>query len=310
MRTGRPRNMSASIKDRLLPIARKRHEEFELVLTRYASERFLYRLSCSAYRTSFILKGANLFALWTGDLHRITRDLDLLGFGDPLIPRLIEIFTEVCQVTVEDDGLQFLKETIKGEAIREEAEYNGVRITMVAMLGTSRIPVQVDIGFGDDITPAPQEAELPVLLDLPPARLLVYPPETVIAEKCEAMVHLGLANSQLKDFYDLWYLSRHFDFEGQLLVKALKATFKRRGTILPAQIPSALTPDYYSSSDRQSQWRAFIRKSNLIVDRAPALEEIIGDLVPFLTPLLTAASRGAEFDLSWSPQEKSWQPIS
>lgn len=310
MRTERPRNMSASIKDRLLPLAKKRHEELELLLTRYAAERFLYRLSCSAHRTGFILKGANLFALWTGDLHRPTRDVDLLGFGDPLIPRLIEIITEVCQVAVQDDGLQFLQKTIEGEAIREEAEYDGVRITLVAMLGTARIPVQIDIGFGDAVTPEPQEVELPVLLDLPPARLLVYPPETVIAEKCEAMVHLGLANSRLKDFYDLWYLSRHFDFQGQWLVKALRATFNRRGTSLPSQIPSALTPAYYSNRDRQTQWRAFIRKSNLATDRAPVLEEIIEDLVLFLTPLLTAAASGAEYDLSWNYQEQSWQPVS
>jgi predicted nucleotidyltransferase component of viral defense system len=302
--------MSASVNARLLRIAKEQREDFQLVLTRYAVERFLYRLGRSAYHQQFILKGATLFAYWTGKMHRPTRDLDLLGSGDSRVLHLAEIFAEICREAVEDDGLVFLSETIAGSTIRDEEEYSGVRITLVATLGNARIPLQVDIGFGDAITPSSQEIELPTLLNLPPARLHAYPRETVIAEKCEAIVHLGLANSRLKDFYDLWYLATHFDFDGQLLVRALIATLDRRKTDLPSQIPPALTSAYFGMSSRQTQWNAFVRKSNLPTDRILSLEEVVKMLEVFLMPLIAAARSDALFNQDWKHDSLSWNVIS
>lgn len=202
-----PRNLEASVKSRLLTIARERREELQSVLTRYAGERFLYRLSISPYRKSFIVKGASLFVFWLGSPHRPTRDLDLLGFGSQEVGPIVEIFQAVCQQTVEADGLAFDAESVSVPTAREDEKYAGLRVVFQARLGNAKIPMQVDIGFGDTITPLAVEAEMPSLLNAPTARLLVYPRETVVAEKCEALIDLGLGNSRLKDFYDLRYLA-------------------------------------------------------------------------------------------------------
>lgn len=309
MRREQPRDLSASVRARLLQIAKERHEEFQLVLTRYAADRFLYRLSRSVHRETYLLKGATLFAYWTGEFHRVTRDLDLLGAGDPQISSIVATLAEVCEEPVEDDGLEFLSETVTGTTIKAEDEYEGVRVTLTAMLGKARIPLQIDIGFGDAVTPAPQEAELPAMLNLPSAHVLAYPRETVIAEKCEALVHLGLGNSRLKDFYDLWYLAAHFDFEGAVLARALAATFNRRQTSLPSQTPAALTPLYYEDAARQAQWRAFLRKSSLPSDSVESLEDTIKVLLVFLMPLFDAIGSHASFDRLWRHEEMVWSPV-
>jgi predicted nucleotidyltransferase component of viral defense system len=196
------RNVAASVRQRLLALSRERIEPFDLTLVRYGSERLLYRLSQSHYVDRFLLKGAMLFRVWTEETHRPTRDIDLLGFGANDTDELAQIFREVSQTDVEPDGLVFRPETVKAESIREEAAYAGIRITMEAKLENARIPIQVDIGFGDAVTPGPEEVQYPVLLDLPAPRLRSYPVYTVIAEKLEAMVLLGEANSRMKDFYD------------------------------------------------------------------------------------------------------------
>jgi predicted nucleotidyltransferase component of viral defense system len=299
---------SISVKDRLLAIARERREEFQMVLTRYAINRFLYRLSQSVHHKSFILKGATLFVHWTGDLHRTTRDVDLLGFGDPSIAHLTKVFVGLCNIVEEEDGLLFLPETVIGTAIKEDDEYEGVRITLLAMLGKARIPLQIDIGFGDVITPSPEEAELPALLNMPSVRMLAYPRETVVAEKCEAIVHLGIANSRLKDFYDLWYLATHFDFDGSLLARAITATFERRGTGIPSETPTGLTPSYYATPSRGSQWTSFVRKSNLASGQIPSMQEVMELLQSFLLPILTAISGNLSFAQNWDHDERSWQP--
>jgi predicted nucleotidyltransferase component of viral defense system len=238
-----PRDVAASVRQRLLNLARERGEDFGLVLTHYALERVMYRLSVSGHREQFVLKGAMLFALWGGDPHRPTRDLDLLGHGTIDTQRLEQIFREVISVEVEKDGLEFLTETVRGARIREDEEYEGVRVQLEARLATARIKVQIDVGFGDVMTPAPQEIEYPVLLDFPAPRLRTYPRETVVAEKFEALVKLGIANSRMKDFYDLWVMARDFEFEGALLSQAIKATFERRGTALPTDVPLALSDE-------------------------------------------------------------------
>lgn len=308
MRQERLQNMAASVKARLLEIARSRREELQSVLTRYAIERFLYRLSLSEHRSHFILKGANLFALWLGATHRPTRDVDFLGYGRDEVEIVAAAFRAICRQPVEEDGLVFEPETVKGASIRESAKYAGIRITLRALLGKASISLQVDIGFGDIVTPEVQEADLPTLLDSPKPRLLTYPRETVIAEKCEAMIDLGLSNSRLKDFYDLWYLAAHFDFEGPLLCEAIAATFKRRSTAIPALPPGALTDDYYGDASIQKQWSAFLARSALPPNNTPTLIECILLLQTFLLPLLHAVQDHIRLEATWRHESRSWQP--
>lgn len=224
MKDGPLKNIAASVRQRLLERSRQRGEDFQFILSRYASERLLYRLSVSPHREGFVLKGALLFLLWGGELHRPTRDLDLLGFGDSSVAALEKVFRELCATTVEDDGLVFVAESVVAGQIREDQEYGGVRVKLVAMLERAKIPMQVDIGFGDAITPAARWHNYPTLLDAPPPRLRTYPRETVVAEKLEAMVSLGMSNSRMKDFYDVAVLARQFDFDGARSAVSSRAT--------------------------------------------------------------------------------------
>ena len=240
----KPRNLAASVRQRLMNVARAQKEDFQLILTRYALERLLYRLSQSKYRDVFVLKGAMLFQLWGDQPHRPTRDLDLLGRGENSIPRFERIFQEVCDRPVEEDGLVFNAESVHGETIKEDQEYEGLRLTLDCRLENARIPIQIDIGFGDVVTPATSELSYPVLLDFPAPILAVYSRESVVAEKFQAMVMLGIANSRMKDFYDLWVLARQFEFQGPMLCQAIRATFERRRTSVPAEVPLALSAEF------------------------------------------------------------------
>lgn len=201
--TKKPTNVGASVRARLLRLARERGEDFQLVLTRYASERLLYRLTSSRHASRFVLKGAALFTLWTGRAHRATRDLDLLGFGDSTEPHVRAVFADVLAGDVCDDGVRFDEDSLEVGPIREEQEYGGVRVVVIARIASAKVRLQVDVGFGDAVTPEAAMVEFPTLLDFPAPRLRAYPRETVVAEKVEAMVQLGLANSRMKDFYDL-----------------------------------------------------------------------------------------------------------
>lgn len=209
--------MAASVRSRLTTLAHAQGDETEYMLMRYALERLLYRLGQSPHANAFILKGALLFVLWDGHPHRATRDLDLLGFGVPDVRRMEQVFRDLCTLPVEDDGLTFLPETVHARPIREQQEYGGIRVLLQALLGTARLRVQADVGFGDVVTPSAQETDFPTLLDLPQPHLRVYPRETVVAEKFEAMVRLGMTNTRMKDFYDLLILSREFAFDGPTL---------------------------------------------------------------------------------------------
>lgn len=253
-------NISASVRARLLNLAKAQGEEFQNTLTRFGIERILYRLSQSEHNDTFVLKGASLFAFWTGKIHRPTQDIDLLGRGSTDPERLRAIFESVCEQPVADDGLRFLTDTIQVTNVREDEQYDGNRITLMAMLGNSRIPIQIDIGFGDTIIPPPVKVEYPTLLDMPSPHLFVYPRETVIAEKFEAMADLGIGNSRMKDFYDIWYLAKQFDFDSASLARAIDSTFERRRTHLPTSPPLALTSEFATDSAKQTQWNAFIKK--------------------------------------------------
>ena len=295
-----PANVAASVRQRLLNISKERKEEFQFILTRYAIERLLHRLSVSKYADDFTLKGAVLFQLWTGAPHRSTLDLDLLGSGDDAVARFESIFREIFVLRVEADGLVFLPESIKGEPIREDQRYGGVRIRGVATLERARIPLQIDIGIGDVVTPKALTVSYPTLLKMPAPSLKAYPKETVVAEKCEAMIALGIANSRMKDFYDLWVICTRFEFDGPLLVAALSATFKRRGTEFPATTPIALTSVFTEDHGKYLQWIAFVRRGALAVE-VPEFKAVIELLHSFLAPALDAARGNQHFIKKWSP---------
>jgi predicted nucleotidyltransferase component of viral defense system len=301
MSTPEKRNLAASVRQRLLELGRKRGEPFDLILTRYGIERLLYRLGMSAHADRFLLKGAMLFRVWEDSSHRPTRDLDLLGIGSAEASDLESIFREVCSLAAEPDGLLFMPSSVKARPIREEAVYGGIRVTLEARLENAKIPIQCDIGFGDAVTPEPEHIEFPALLDFPAPHLRAYPIYTVVAEKLEAMVLLGETNSRMKDFYDIWYLSRHFEFDGDTLAKALRATFTRRKTELPTSTPYAFSEDF--SKIKAVQWGAFLRKSQLGPIDMPSVVESIHR---FANAPLAHASRGERLLKSWSP-EAGWR---
>jgi predicted nucleotidyltransferase component of viral defense system len=289
-----PRNIGASVRARLLDRARADRSDFQILLTRYALERLLYRLSVSPHRDRFILKGAMLFATWVADPFRPTRDLDLLGHGDSDAANIAETFRAICAQSVADDGVTFEIAALTAAPIREEVEYGGVRVRTTATIAGARIPIQVDIGFGDAVTPGAVEIDYPALLDAPAPHLRAYPVETVVAEKFEAMVTLGIANSRLKDFYDLWLIAQTFEFRRSTLVEAVGRTFERRETALPADIPIGLGDEFTAAWS--AQWQTFLRR-----ERMAAVPEtfaaVIVDLQLFLLPLVDAKNN----EQSWLP---------
>lgn len=281
----RPRNVGASVRQRLLNLAHARGQPMELLLTRYALERLLHRLSLSPHRERFALKGAMLLATWFDEPHRATRDVDLLGFGDAAADALLDTFREIMAIKV-DDGVIFDLRGLKIEAIREEVEYGGSRLRTTAVLAGARIPITVDIGFGDAVEPGVDDIDLPVLLDMPSPHLRAYPPETVIAEKFHAMVVLGMANSRMKDYYDVWMLTGAFEVDPKRLRRAIAATFARRSTPIPVGVPDGLSDALTTDLAKQRQWDAFTR--NLAVP-APELKLVVSDLQKRLLPILFIA---------------------
>jgi predicted nucleotidyltransferase component of viral defense system len=270
------------------------------VLTRYAVERLLYRLSRSEHADRFVLKGAMLFQVWGGAPYRPTRDLDLLGHGDCSISGLEQVFRQICEQPVEDDALEFRADTVRAERIREGEQYEGVRLRLVAGLARARIPIQVDVGVGDRVTPSPQPIEYPTLLDLPAPQLRAYTRESVIAEKYQAMVMLGMVNTRMKDFYDLWVLAHRFEFQGPLLAQAIRATFAARRTDFPDGTPRALSGEFVEDAAKQTQWLAFLQKSGL-PGGPSTLAEVAGTLRRFLMPPTERLCLGQPFDMSWAP---------
>jgi predicted nucleotidyltransferase component of viral defense system len=300
--TRRPsKNIASSVRQRLLNLSRTRQQDFQLVLTRFASERLLYRLYQSKHAERFVLKGALLFALWTGRMLRPTRDVDLLGFGDPGADELAAVFRDVCRLEPEQpDGLRFDVDSVTAEPIREDQEYEGIRIRLRATLGQARIELQVDVGFGDAVTPFPDLVDFPSLLDFPAPRIRAYPRETAIAEKYQAMVQLGIANSRMKDFFDIWVMAREFSFAGTSLSEAIRATFERRRTPVPASPPLALATEFGEDASKKLQWQAFTTRSG-IANALPGLDTIVRDLARFLMPPSQAVAEGVAFSRQWKP---------
>jgi hypothetical protein len=274
--TGGRAGLARSVQVRLARHARAIGVDPNLVLTRYAVERFLYRLSRSAHADRFVLKGALLMLVWLGETLRPTRDADLLGFGELSDEALGAMFCEVCGIEVEPDAAEFLPDTLSVAPIREEDAYGGRRVTLQARVGAARLTVQLDIGIGDAVTPGPQWLEYPSLLeDLPRPRLRTYPRETVLAEKLHAMVFLGMRTSRMKDYFDVYALLREDAMDPTQLAGAIAATFARRRTALPEGVPPALSDEFSGDPAKQAQWRAFLKRNRI---EGATLQEVVVEI--------------------------------
>lgn len=299
MSPSKNKNYAASVRQRLLNYARSSDQDFIFVLRTFAMERLLYRLSRSPYVDNFVLKGAMLFKLWTGDFYRPTRDIDVLAIKSESIVSLKSIFQEISRLSFLEDGLTYLPDSVKVHEIREEQQYGGLRVTLIAMLGSAEIKLQVDCGFGDAITPEPIVTYFPTLLDFQAPRLPTYPKETVVAEKFEAITRLGLANSRMKDFYDIWALASDFSFFGQTITSAIQNTFIRRKTPLPTGTPEAFKASFIGNQLKQTQWQAFVRKTSFV-----KVEQDFGKTIDFvrsfLLPPIESIQKTKSFKMNWS----------
>ncbi|MGV8934182.1 MAG: nucleotidyl transferase AbiEii/AbiGii toxin family protein [Gallionellaceae bacterium] len=281
-------SIATSIRQQLQNLAREHDQSFDQMLVSYALERVLYRLSKSPHRDRFVLKGALLFRLWFDLAQRPTRDADFLGFGSSEPEALADIFRQLAGM-VEEDGLVFNAASVQAEDIRKMAGYPGVRISMVATLNRSRIKVQCDIGFGDAVTPAPLQQTYPTLLNMPAPVLAVYPLETVVAEKLEAIVKLTSFNTRMKDYFDMWVLMRYENLDRSLLPEAIRATFTRRNTALPMTLPVGLSSSF--ATEKQAMWQAFLTRSTL---SAPPLAELLDEVREQCWLVLQAASKSKD----------------
>lgn len=291
------RNVAASVRQKLVNLAKETNRPFAELLQYYGMERYLYRLSQSKHRDRFVLKGALMFVVWETPRSRATVDIDFLAKTDNTVENLVAIAQDVCRSEAEADGLVFDPDTMKGERIKENADYEGVRVTFTGTLERARIPMQLDIAFGDSVTPGPAEIEYPALLDQTAPRLKGYPPETVVAEKFEAAVKLGMVNTRMKDFYDLWLLSRQFDFNGKTLAEAMRATFAKRGTAITA-MPTAFTPAFHDDAQKQAQWQAFVARTDLS-DAPATLKDAIQAAKGLLVPVAEACAAERPFSSRW-----------
>ncbi len=278
------KNHAHSVKQKLLNLARSESADFQTILTKYTLERFLARLAQSEFRDKFVLKGAMLFQIWSETSNRSTRDLDFLSFGSNEIIELVGKIKRICLISIPEDGLTFDLNEVVGEKIKKDQEYEGVRLHIPAFLERTKIALRIDVGFGDVVRPAIQEINFPTLLDFPSPKIRIYPQETVIAEKFQALVDLGMTNSRLKDFYDLHFLSQNFEFDRETLIQAITATFEKRKTPLPTKVPIALTEEFSEDANKNTQWKSFLRKSN--INEQITLAQTIAELREFFNNLL------------------------
>ena len=292
-----PKNIAASVRQRLLIKAKETGRPFSELLQYFAMERFLYRLSKSRYADYFVLKGALMLTVWQAPLTRPTMDIDLLGRIENSIETIVEVTRKICRQEVESDGIAFDLASIEAERIAEDADYEGIRIRFRGSLDTARFIIQLDIGFGDIVIPSPEPTNYPTLLDLPAPQLRGYSRESIIAEKFEAMVKLGILNSRMKDFFDIWLMSRQFDFEGSILAEAISKTFSTRGTNIQA-VPVALMNTFAEDTAKAAQWRGFVRK-NRLVDVPQNLVEVVAAIAFFLRPIAEELAANRVFKATW-----------
>ncbi|MDP8237682.1 MAG: nucleotidyl transferase AbiEii/AbiGii toxin family protein [Candidatus Hatepunaea meridiana] len=297
MKKKTPKNLTASIHQRLLNNAHASNREFNEILQYFGMERLLYRLSKSIYANDFTLKGALMLRVWGITLPRPTMDIDLLGRIDNDLKTTIDVFANICDTTVEADGVQFEVASIRGEPIIEAAAYAGIRIYVKGSLGNSRLTIHLDIGFGDVVVPDTPKVEFPTILDFPAPTLHTYSRESAIAEKFEAMVRLGLINSRMKDFYDIWLLSTRFDFDRSILSEAIRQTFQRRDTEIPEN-PIAFTEEFSTNPAKENQWRAFVARKR--IDDVPTdLAEVVRAIKTFLQLVINDIKTDKPKDDSW-----------
>jgi predicted nucleotidyltransferase component of viral defense system len=290
-------NLPASVHQLLLNKARQTNRPFNELLQYYVMERFLYRLSKSPHARKFVLKGALMFTAWKLESYRPTMDIDLLGKVSNRVDSILAIARKLCAQPVEPDGLTFNAATVKGTRIAEAANYEGIRIRFQTNLGRARVTQQLDIGFGDVVVPAPQLIEYPTILDFPAPKLRGYSKESIAAEKFESLVTLGILNSRMKDYFDIWTLRRQLDFDGETLSNAIGKTFLKRGTTIVPE-PVGLTLGFAADPAKDAQWRGFVRKSRL--DVSADLSEVVFDLARFLHPVAAALSARKSFSGRWT----------
>lgn len=292
------KNIEASIKARLKNKAQETNRPFAEVMQYYGMERFLYRFSKSKYADKFILKGALLFAVWQIPDRRTTLDIDFLARFDNEVAAIEKVMKDVCGTNVDPDGLIFDPQTVKGMKIKEDADYEGVRVKFTGFLDRAEIPMQIDVGFGDIVYPKTRVIDYPVILDFPKPHLNGYPQESVISEKFEAMIKLGLLNSRMKDFYDIWLMMRWFELKGANLVEAIKKTFNHRKTDIPHNKPLFAGEIYDEKSDRQTLWRAFLEKGD-IQHPPDTLSVTAKEIEKFLIEPIVAINEKVKFDKTW-----------
>ncbi|GAN62689.1 hypothetical protein AA0313_2916 [Acetobacter indonesiensis NRIC 0313] len=300
------KNPAASIRAKLLAHARQHNDDFQRVLTRYAIERLLFRLSQTEAAERYVIKGAMLFVTWPTHVFRPTGDLDLLGQGDPAPVALMELFTRICHVEVPVDGIVFDPTTLKIEQVREADKYQGARLSLRAHLENTKIPVLVDIGFGDHVYPDPKRENFPSLLPgLPQASILMYPPETVVAEKFEAMIRFGEANGRIKDFYDIWVTARTFPFDLANVVEAIHGTLRRRETAIPSEMPVAMTDAFAVIAEERGLWSGFLRRTPPALE-PPSFSDLQSELRNFFGPMIAALSVPEGARGAWDPDGGVW----
>lgn len=299
MKNQNKRNVAESIRARLLKISKKRGEDFDYTLLKYATERFLYRLSKSEYNDKLILKGALLLTVVLKDSpYRVTRDIDFLGRASNSPEMIFKMLEAICQIEHETDGMTFDHTTIKIIETQEANQYQGLRAKFLAFLGTARINMQIDVGFGDRLHPAPAILDYPVLLNHEVPKIFSYPLVSVLAEKIEAIISIGMVTSRLKDFFDIYIIAERFELSGDLLHTAVKSTFKNRNTPIPINEPEVLSPVVVHDSTKRAQWNAFLRRNNLDT-HALDFEKIVS-VVNQLTSVL--------WDLSLQKKGCTWKP--
>ena len=276
------RNLAASVRARLLNKAKSDGVDFQRLLIRYALERLLYRLSISPQKDHFLLKGALLFDLWYDFPLRPTRDIDLLGFGLAEIPHLVAVFEGLCLLDV-DDGISFDVKSLKAEDIRKESNYSGTRLTLTGVIDNAKCPVQIDISFGDAVTPAPELAIYPVMFDdMPAPSLSVYPRYTVVAEKLEAIITLGMANTRMKDYFDLWVILRDTPLDQKILGQAVAATLRNRKTRMTHGFPVGLSEQFWTDKQKTTQWNAFLNRNNLSAEPLSITVRYLREMLAFI----------------------------
>jgi predicted nucleotidyltransferase component of viral defense system len=294
------KNIPASIKARLLNISKERKENFVLTLNRYSTERLLYRIGISDYKDNFILKGARLLSVYFHDVYRPTKDIDLLGTDNFNLDRMKMIIQAICRIQCPEDGIYFDPKTVSLEDIQEQNAYHGMRVKLIGYLENTKLPLQVDIDFGDAVFPKSKIIQVPTMLNMPSPSIFAYPIESIIAEKLEILISLGIANSRLKDYYDLYMVFGEYELRAKNILKSVKATFGQRKTAIPSELPPALTRDFYSNQSKKRQWTSFLKRINTDLE----LEPVVSRIAIFFTPFLHHNSERGFPYTKWSTAGK------